>query len=55
MISVQTSETGIDQLAEAVGGSATVAGVRKPGEFVAGHIPGAVLIPMGQLPGGRHA
>ena len=24
--------------------------VREPGEYVAGHVPGATLIPMGQLP-----
>ena len=55
VIPVQTSEIGIDQPAEAVRGRATVAGVREPGEYTAGHIPGAALIPMGQLPGGRHA
>ena len=35
---------------------ATVVDVREPGEYVAGHVPGAVLIPMGQLPcSGRRA
>ena len=28
---------------------ATVVDVREPGEYVAGHVPGATLIPMGQL------
>ena len=27
----------------------TVVDVREPGEYVAGHVPGATLIPMGQL------
>ena len=31
------------------GGSAVVIDVREPVEYVAGHVPGAVLIPMGQL------
>jgi rhodanese-related sulfurtransferase len=55
VIPVQTPEIGIDQLVGAVGGGATVAGVREPGEYVAGHMPSAALIPMGQLPGGKHA
>ena len=31
-------------------GSAQVVDVREPAEYVAGHVPGAALIPMGQLP-----
>jgi rhodanese-related sulfurtransferase len=52
VIPAETPETGIDQRAEAVGGGATIIDVRKPDVYVAGHVPGAVLIPMGQLPGG---
>ena len=51
MIPVETPEIGIDQLAAAVRGGAAIVDVREPGEYVAGHVPGAVLIPMGQLPG----
>lgn len=29
----------------------TVVDVREPGEYVEGHVPGAVLIPLGQLAG----
>jgi rhodanese-related sulfurtransferase len=51
VIPVQTLEIGIDQLAGAVRAGAAVIDVREPHEYVAGHVPGAVLIPMGQLPG----
>ena len=51
MIPMGTPEIGIDQLAEAVRDGATIVDVRAPCEYVAGHVPGAVLIPMGQLPG----
>jgi rhodanese-related sulfurtransferase len=51
VIPVNTPEIGIDQLAAAVRGGAAIVDVREPGEYVAGHVPGAVLIPMGQLPG----
>lgn len=51
MIPVDTPEIGIDQLAAAAKGGAAIVDVREPGEYVAGHVPGAVLIPMGQLPG----
>jgi len=51
VILVETPEINIDQLAEAVRGGTTIVDVREPGEFTAGHVPGAVLIPMGQLPG----
>ncbi len=53
MIPVDTPEIGVDQLAAAVKTGATIVDVREPDEYVAGHVPGAVLIPMGQLP--RHA
>jgi rhodanese-related sulfurtransferase len=51
VIPVDTPEIGIDQLAAAVMGGAAIVDVREPGEYMAGHVPGAVLIPMGQLPG----
>lgn len=51
MIPVNTPEIDIDQLAEAVRGGAAIIDVREPSEYVAGHVPGAVLVPMGQLPG----
>ena len=51
MIPVDAPEIDIDQLAGAVRGGATVIDVREPGEYTAGHVPRAVLIPMGQLPG----
>lgn len=51
MIPVDTPEIDIDQLAGAVQAGAAIVDVREPGEYVAGHVPGAVLIPMGQLPG----
>jgi rhodanese-related sulfurtransferase len=40
----------VDELAAAVQQGATVVDVREPGEYVDGHVPGAVLMPMGQLP-----
>ena len=51
MIPAATPEISIDQLAEAVRDGAALVDVREPGEYLAGHVPGAVLIPMGQLPG----
>jgi rhodanese-related sulfurtransferase len=40
----------ISQFAAAVADGATVIDVREPHEYVGGHVPGARLIPMGQLP-----
>ena len=51
MIPVDTPEIGIDDLARAVRQGATIIDVREPVEYDAGHVPGAVLMPMGQLPG----
>jgi rhodanese-related sulfurtransferase len=51
VIPAETPEIDIDRLAEAVRDGAVVVDVREPGEYLAGHVPGAVLIPMGQLPG----
>lgn len=40
----------IAQFAAAVADGATVIDVREPHEYVGGHVPGARLVPMGQLP-----
>ena len=40
----------IEQMASAIEREATVVDVREPEEYGEGHIPGAVNIPMGQLP-----
>jgi rhodanese-related sulfurtransferase len=48
MTDSETPEVDVDQLAAA--GEAVVVDVREPGEYVQGHVPGAVLVPMGQLP-----
>ncbi|MFD2081637.1 Rhodanese-related sulfurtransferase [Actinopolymorpha cephalotaxi] len=45
-----TPEVDLDQLAAALGSGAALIDVREMNEYVAGHVPGAVLIPMGQLP-----
>jgi rhodanese-related sulfurtransferase len=42
-------EVTVDQLAAAHAGGAPVVDVREPDEYEAGHVPGAVLIPMGQV------
>ena len=44
-----TPEIMVDRLAREQSRGATVVDVREPGEYVAGHMPGAALIPMGQL------
>jgi rhodanese-related sulfurtransferase len=43
-----TAEIDIEELAGARG-SGVLVDVREPDEYVAGHVPGAVSIPMGQL------
>lgn len=43
-------EITIDQVAEALDRGAAVIDVREPAEYRTGHLPGAVNIPMGQLP-----
>ena len=42
-------EVDVAQLEEALGSGARVVDVREPGEYAEGHVPGARLIPMGQL------
>ena len=44
-----TPEVTTDALARALTGGAVVIDVREPGEYVEGHVPGARLVPMGQL------
>jgi rhodanese-related sulfurtransferase len=48
MTDSETLEVDVDQLAAA--GEVVVVDVREPGEYVQGHVPSAVLMPMGQLP-----
>lgn len=50
MIPVETHEIDVDQFAGSVRGGAAIIDVREPGGYVAGRVPGAVLIPVGQLP-----
>jgi rhodanese-related sulfurtransferase len=40
----------LSQFAAAHADGAVVVDVREPSEYVGGHVPGAVLMPMGQLP-----
>ncbi len=49
-MSQNTPEIDIDKLATSAEQRATVIDVREPGEYVAGHVPGATPVPMGQLP-----
>lgn len=44
------SEVDIETFAHAHAADPEVIDVREPDEYVAGHVPGAKLIPMGQLP-----
>ena len=43
------TEVTIDDLADAISHGAYVLDVREPDEFAEAHVPGAVLIPLGQL------
>ncbi|MGZ5416738.1 MAG: rhodanese-like domain-containing protein [Nocardioides sp.] len=43
-------EIDIRQLASVLADGGNVIDVREPGEYVVGHVPGARLVPMGQLP-----
>lgn len=42
-------ECTLDDLARAHAAGATVVDVREPGEYAAGHVPGAILIPLAQV------
>ena len=44
------SEISVDELADLVDGGATLIDVRMPDEYVAAHVPGAVLVPLPEVP-----
>ncbi len=44
-----TPEIDLDRLARAQSDGASVVDVRQPSEYLAGHVPGSVPVPMGQL------
>lgn len=46
-----TPEIDVEQFASAHAQDATVIDVREEAEYTQGHVPGARLVPMGQLPG----
>lgn len=48
-MSETTPEVDIERLERARSDRATVVDVLEPGEYVAGHVPGSALVPMGQL------
>ena len=48
-MSTQTPEIDIEQLAAGLDGDAALVDVREAGEYAAGHVPGALLVPMGHL------
>lgn len=47
-------ECSIDAVIRAHRHGATIVDVREPEEYVQGHVPGAILIPMGQVPKRAH-
>jgi len=47
---VAVTEIDVDQLASAVEAGGRVVDVREPDEYEAGHVPGAVLVPLGTVP-----
>ena len=49
-VSTTSPEATIEELSQALGQGATLIDVREPGEYAQGHVPGARLVPMGQLP-----
>lgn len=44
----------VDQLAAARADGSPVVDVREPYEYVAGHVPGALLMPVGEVPSRRN-
>ena len=44
------TEIGVDELAEQLAGGARLIDVRQPDEYTAGHIPGATLVPLAEVP-----
>ena len=43
-------EIGVDDLAVRLAGGAFLLDVREPDEYVEAHVPGAVLVPLGEVP-----
>ena len=50
----QAPEVGLHDLAEALGSGAFLLDVRMPGEYEEAHVPGAVLLPLPELPERAH-
>lgn len=48
-MSTETPQIDVAQLAATQDGEATLVDVREASEYAAGHVPGAVLVPMGRL------
>lgn len=46
-------EISIDQFLAATSAGAFVLDVREPAEYIRGHVPGAVLVPLGDVPARR--
>lgn len=47
---MEVPEIDVDALAERAGDGSVVLDVRNPDEYVEGHVPGAVLIPLPEVP-----
>jgi rhodanese-related sulfurtransferase len=47
---VAIREANVDELAAELARGARLIDVREPGEYDSGHVPGAVLIPLGDVP-----
>jgi molybdenum cofactor guanylyltransferase len=47
---VPVQEIDVDQLADRLAGGARLVDVREPDEYTGGHVPGAVLVPLGTVP-----
>jgi rhodanese-related sulfurtransferase len=48
---VVVPEIGVDELAERLANGAVLVDVRQPDEYRSGHVPGAQLIPLADVPG----
>ncbi len=48
--STPVSEVTVDELAERLAAGGVVVDVRQPDEYVEGHVPSAVLIPLAEVP-----
>jgi rhodanese-related sulfurtransferase len=47
---MQVQEISVAELAERLAANAVVVDVRQPDEYLGGHVPGAVLIPLNDVP-----